>query len=157
MIDVLFVEDEVNKAREIREFLKIKFNDLCIHEEKSFQGAINAIRRHHYNLILLDMSLPLSNDGADFETFAGLDVLEELNRIEAKCHVVVVTAFDVLTDINTEESVNLVDLDKEMQEDFKEIYMGVIQYNISSIQWKESLSKKIKKILYGGKNEYFNS
>jgi len=156
MIEILFVEDEVNKAREIKSFLTQQYDRFSISEEKSFQGAINSIRKNKYDLILLDMSLPLSDDGLDFETFAGVDVLEELTRLESKSPVIVITAFDVLIDINTNESVKLVDLDKEMFEDYQNIYKGVIQYNISSVQWKDLLSKKILDIIGGGKNENFN-
>lgn len=104
MFKVLFVEDEVNKAREIRDFLKKNYSNLELQEEKSFQGAINKIRENYFDFILLDMSLPLSNDGSDFETFAGIDILEELVRIDSKCFVIVITAFDILTDINTNTS-----------------------------------------------------
>ena len=157
MFKVLFVEDEVNKAREIRDFLKKNYSNLELQEEKSFQVAINKIRENYFYFILLDMSLPLSNDGSDFETFAGIDILEELVRIDSKCFVIVITAFDILTDINTNTSVRLVDLDNDMYDDYSDIYLGAIQYNISSVQWKELLSAKIDSVINGGYNENFNS
>ncbi|QNL91068.1 response regulator [Lactococcus lactis] len=147
MVNVLFVEDEVNKSREIREFLKETFKNIVLYEEKSFQGAINKIREVKFSFILLDMSLPLSDDGSDFETFAGIDILEELVRLEVKSKVIVITAFDILADKNTNTSVMLNDLDKEMMRDYKEIYLGAIHYNIASVSWKEQLSNKIKDIM----------
>lgn len=157
MFKVLFVEDEVNKAREVRDFLKNNYSNIALQEEKSFQGAINKIRENQFDFILLDMSLPLSDDGSDFETFAGIDILEELIRIDSRSFVIVITAFDILTDINTNTSVRLVDLDNDMSNDYSDIYLGAVQYNISSVQWKELLSEKIDRVINGGYNENFNS
>ncbi|EIQ7105765.1 response regulator [Enterococcus faecalis] len=147
---ILFVEDEINKAREIRDFLIANYKDVKVDEEKSFQGAINSIRNNKYKLILLDMSLPISDDGSDHETFMGIDVLEELTRIESISQVIIITAYDVLTDLNTNESVKLVDLDKDLREDYSDIYMGAVHYDISSVEWKEILINKIEKVISGG-------
>ena len=83
--------------------------------------------------------------------------MEELVRIDSKCFVIVITAFDILTDINTNTSVRLVDLDNDMYDDYSDIYLGAIQYNISSVQWKELLSANIESVRHGGYNENFNS
>lgn len=156
MYKVLFVEDEVNKAREVRDFLNFNYNDFEVDEEKSYQGAIKSIRETSYDIILLDMSLPLFNDGSDFETFAGIDILEELIRLKSNSVVIVITAFDVLTDINTNTSVLLKDLDEDIKNNYGSIYLGAVQYNISSVQWKKLLSDKIELIVNGGKNEHIN-
>ena len=98
-MNILYVEDEEVKAKEVLASLDEKCN---VDFRKSLSGGLSAIQENQYDVVLLDMSLPLydydseDEDENDFETFAGIDILEELMRKSRNDKVVVITAFDIL-------------------------------------------------------------
>lgn len=150
MHKVLLVEDEINKAREIKNVLETNYKTtISFKEVKSIQGALNELRDTHFDIVLLDMSLPLADSDDSFQTFGGINILEELIRIESLSKVIVITAFDTLVDRN--ETVKLTDLDEEMRDEYEEMYCGSIHYNISTVEWESLLLNKINEII--GVNE----
>lgn len=149
---ILFIEDEKNKAEQIISLLKGTIKDVNIVERNSYTSGILEIRKQQYDFILLDMSLPLYdvsnddiNDQNDFETFAGIDILDEIKRIKVKCKVIVITAFDMLGD--GDNQVNLDQLNKKMQEDYSGVYQGVIHYNVTSFEWRKMLLAHIQEMI----------
>lgn len=143
---ILYVEDDVSKVTDVRNLLDdvIPINNLVI--KNSLTSGIIELRKNKFDLILLDMSLPLydfkesDNDG-DFETFAGIDILEEMKRIKLSTNVIIITAFDVLG----ENKLNLDQLNKEMLQDYGSIYKGIIHYKTTTLEWSNSFKKLIEK------------
>lgn len=139
-MDVLYVEDEEVKAREVLDAIDPKSNVVF---RKSLSGGLAAIQEKKFDLILLDMSLPLydydseDEDENDFETFAGIDILEELIRKSRNDKVVVITAFDMLGD--GESEITMSQLDTNLQNEYNEIYLGLIYYDSSSLEWRRNL------------------
>lgn len=142
---ILFVEDEISKQKQIIAHLNNMFKNYQVSVEKSLMSGINRIHKENFDLVLLDMSLPLYDLCEDvyeineFEAFAGIDLLEELNRIQFLGKVIVITAFDVIED--SEKKLNLQQLDEQMKRDYFNIYIGSIHYNSSSLEWKKELDK----------------
>lgn len=137
---ILFVEDDDNKVSDVKKFLIELLPNVDITIKNSSTSGIRELREKTFDLIILDMSLPLydlnySDD--DFETFAGIDILEEMSRIGINTNVMVITAFDVLG----ENDVNIQQLDLQMNEDFPEMYKGIIHYQKSSLEWTSELTK----------------
>ena len=126
-MNILYVEDEEVKAKEVLASLDEKCN---VDFRKSLSGGLSAIQENQYDVVLLDMSLPLydydseDEDENDFETFAGIDILEELMRKSRNDKVVVITAFDILGE--GENEITMPQLDANLQEEYKEIYPGLI-------------------------------
>ena len=95
------------------------------------------------------MSLPFTEVGEEnfenneFETFGGINILDELKRIGYNTNVLVITAFDILGE--KEDMINLAQLDEKMKLNYNKIYIGCIHYNSSSIEWKQLLNKQIEK------------
>lgn len=148
-MEILYVEDEQNKASQVIQVIKEGIPSANIILKNSYNAALMEIGRETLDLILLDMSLPLYDtseiieyeEDNDFETFAGIDLLEELVRIESDKKVIIITAFDVLGD--DDNKINLEQLDKKMQDDYKSNYRGIIYYNSSSLEWCHKLIKLI--------------
>lgn len=140
---LLFIEDEQSKERQIFEFIKSLDINLDIFIEKSLMSGIRRIQTEIYNLVLLDMSLPLYDLGSDidenneFEAFAGIDILEEMFRIDYLGRVIVITAFDIIEDDS--KKLSLEQLDLQMKKDYPTLYLGCIHYNSSSLEWKHKL------------------
>lgn len=146
---ILYVEDDINKVRDVKKLFGdfMPNNNMTI--TNSFTSGIIEIRNNKFDLILLDMSLPLydfrdcdDDDANDFETFAGIDILEEMKRIKVRTNVIIITAFDVLGE--NENKVNLEQLNERMLKEYSSTYKGIIHYNTSSLEWSNVLKNLIK-------------
>ena len=149
-MEILYVEDEQNKARQVIQVIKENIPSVNILLRNSYNAALMEIGRENLDLILLDMSLPLYDvseameyeEDNDFETFAGIDLLEELVRIDSKKKVIIITAFDVLGE--DDNRINLMQLDEKMKKEYCDNYRGIIYYSSSSLEWCHKLVKLIK-------------
>lgn len=146
-MNILFVEDEEVKAKEVLVALDEGYN---VDFRKSLNGGLAAIQEKQYDLVLLDMSLPLydydseDEDENDFENFAGIDILEELIRKSRNDKVVVITAFDILGE--GENEITALQLDTNLKEEYREIYLGLIYYDSSSLEWRRNLQNILEKL-----------
>ena len=90
-MEILYVEDEQNKAHQVMQVIKDNIPSANIYLRNSYNAALMEINRETLDLVLLDMSLPLYDiskcmeyeEDNDFETFAGIDLLEELVRLDS--------------------------------------------------------------------------
>ncbi len=146
-MELLYIEDETSKANRIIKELTSYSADIILQHEKSFTSGVIALRSKCFDLIILDMSLPLYDVGSlnycknDFETFAGIEILDEMLRLELKSKVIVITAFDILGDSNNQ--INLEQLDEIIRRDYGNNYLGIIHYNSSSLEWQRTLVEKM--------------
>lgn len=150
-MNILYIEDEIAKAKQVVDYVKSISENIKIVEKRSYTSGVLEIRSHPYDCLLLDMSLPLydignleNSDQNEFETFAGLDILEEIIRINIKVKVIVITAFDILGE--NDDRINLEQLDDKMRSEYSDVYLGSIHYNISSLEWRKQLSAYLTSI-----------
>ena len=114
---VLFVEDENVKQSNIVTYLKDELGVENISVVNSLMGGMLALRNGKFDIVLLDMSLPLYDiNGEDeelneFEAFGGIEILDEIDRKELSVKVLVITAFDVIEDDT--KKINLEQLDDQ--------------------------------------------
>lgn len=147
---VLFIEDEQTKEKYICDLLRDFDNKVDITVEKSLMSGISRIQKESFDITLLDMSLPLYDIGSnideinEFEAFAGIDILEEMFRIDYTGKVIVITAFDIIEDDT--KRLSLEQLNIQMKNDYPGLYMGCIHYNSSSLEWKRELEVKIREV-----------
>lgn len=145
---ILFIEDEIVKQNDILTYLNEELQQKEVEIVQSLMGGMLALRRCDYELVLLDMSLPLYDiDGEDeeineFEAFGGIEILDEIERKELPLKVLVITAFDVIEDDT--KKIHLKQLDRQMEENYSDFYLGCIHYDQSSLEWKTELKKYIK-------------
>jgi len=150
-MNILFIEDEIAKAKQVVDYVKSISESINIIEKRSYTSGVLEIRSRSYDYLLLDMSLPLYDIGDyennyqnEFETFAGLDILEEIVRVNMKVKVIVITAFDILGE--NDDRINLEQLDDKMRSEYSEVYLGSIHYNVSSLEWRKQLSTYLTSI-----------
>lgn len=145
-MNILYVEDEEEKAREVVTYLEEKNNVVL---KKSYSSGVSAIYDDKYDLILLDMSLPLYDYGSEdedeneFDTFAGIDIIDELVRLERTEKVVIITAFDILGE--DDNRVDVHQLDERLKAEYERNYIGTIYYDVSSLEWRRELQEIVKK------------
>ncbi|HRR76027.1 MAG TPA: response regulator [Ruminococcus sp.] len=145
-MNILVVEDEENKAKRILSFLHTTMEDNIVDMAKSYMSALIKLANNKYDYIILDMSLPLNDDNyvqEDFNTFAGLEILDELKRKQREERVVVFTAFDILGE--NEKRISLPELDERMKMKYSENYIGCVHYNALSLEWQAEIINKIEK------------
>lgn len=147
---ILFIEDEERKEKQVKEFIQSLNKNHIIFIEHSLMSGIKRIQNKEFDLVLLDMSLPLYdtesslNEDNEFEPFAGLEIIEEMKRINYKVKTVIITAFDLIEDdIRT---LTLEQINSKLKEDYPEIHMESIFYNSSSLEWKKNLKEIIEKL-----------
>ncbi len=87
MIDVLLVEDDIDLASTIVQYLELEDID-CDHASNGVAG-LNLASQHHYDAILLDINLPKMN---------GLSVCENLRKDGIDTPILMLTARDSLDD-----------------------------------------------------------
>lgn len=157
---VLLVEDEVSKCRRISEYLNESFQNLSISVAQSITSAIIKIRQNSFDFLLLDMSLPLfdnadlvHSDSNEFDAFGGIAVLDEIDRLQLSCKVILITAFDTLGEGST--LIRLPEITIKLDKDYPDNFVGSVFYNMSSLSWKQQLNKLLKR--EGLNNEHSDS
>lgn len=144
-MSILLIEDEPSKEKNVVAFLGELLPDIKVVIKRSITSGKIEIRKNTYDHILLDMSLPLFDnddmnymDENEFETFGGISVLDEIDRLDKTCKVIVITAFDILGEGN--DKIDLPQINKRLKHEYPQIFVGTVFYNTSSLEWKEDIS-----------------
>ena len=146
---ILIVEDERGKENNIINFIRDTFGNALVEVRHSVTTGIIAIRQNDFDYVLLDMSLPLFDfddmkysEGNEFETFGGNAVLDEIDRLEKNCKVIVVTAFDVLGEGDLQ--IALSQIETQLNSLYPNNFIGTVFYKSSKIEWKKKLEYYLK-------------
>jgi len=140
---ILIIEDDTNKANNIRKVILENINDICIDMRESYQSGLKAIFNNvnYYDLLLLDMSIPTHDLSIGSQSavrpMGGLDFLIELKRKNVPIDVVVITQFKdfigkTLNELNQEMSILF------------ENYKKTILYSQNESAWRIDLINFIK-------------
>jgi len=146
MMTILIIEDEISKERRIVNFLREAFPIEKLEVKHSVMSGEDAMQDHQFDLVLLDMSLPLydhddnnvqRNDSNEFDTFGGLVILDEMDRCNSPSKVIVITAFDILGE--GRHRIDLQGLNKQMKIDYGNMVLDTVFYDSSSVRWRERI------------------
>ena len=144
MKNILLVEDDMNKVKQLQAFLESNAYTLTV--RKSYNSGLEAILNSNFDLVLLDMSMhnfdkTVTETGGEFMQFAGEDILKEMIWNDINFPVIIVTQYDLIGD----KSLNV--LREEWQEKFEPIYKGCVFYSANESNWKNELLDQINKVL----------
>jgi nucleoside phosphorylase/CheY-like chemotaxis protein len=132
---VAIIEDNAEKRVSIRKVVNEAAPDATIREGKSVAAAKHILRNETVDLLVLDVALPLLDDGLPTQ-HGGLDLLDEVgrsNRFHMPAQVVGMTALPEVLDAAVER--------------FGRELWSVILYDRASTEWAELLSAKIRHLL----------
>lgn len=146
-MNILLVEDDDNKSRQILEFFSNDIVGCNVVTRKSFHSGLTEIIKEPFDLILLDMSMTTydrspENPNSRFRHFAGRDILFEMKRRKILVKTIVVTQFG-----NFGEGKDAIDgeqLHENLKVEFPSIYLGMVHFNASLSNWKNELLYLIK-------------
>lgn len=139
---VLLVEDDKNKTEQLVAFLQQEIPFAVVVHKGAVDDAIKALESNLFDLVLLDMSLPVFDYAMEEDGFAhlpvgGRDVIDAADRLGRECRVVVVTALDRFG--KNEDAVTLQQLDAELRAEYGSLYAGKVWYTAHSDRWKGEL------------------
>src|SRR5436190_19810105 len=83
-MNVLIADDHQVVRRGLKDILADEFSELHVGEVRNGQETLEAIRRQTWDVVLLDIKMPGRS---------GLEVLEELKKLEPRTPVVIISAF----------------------------------------------------------------
>lgn len=79
---ILVVDDHAVVRRGLKQVIADEYDDVFVEEVGTGQGALDAVRRHEWDAVLLDINLPDKN---------GLDVLKEIKAVRPALLVLILS------------------------------------------------------------------
>lgn len=141
-MNILFVEDDDDKAGKITSDLAARHSDVNIIRARSFTSALERLVRGGTDIsgVILDMSMPSYDNSSEApEHFAGRDLLQQCKMRRIFKPTVVVTMLDRFG--SGAAQLTLKQLDEQLLEKFSPSYLGVVYFSSVNDLWKIELSK----------------
>ncbi len=145
-MNVLIIEDNRSKLKSIKTFLKRTYQDFNVEEALSYTSGVRRIYGEKWDLLLLDMSLPVydmssSDFGGDKKSVAGKEIMKRMLHKKISIPTIIVTQFDTFGD----SGVTIDSLNQEFERDMSEVWKGTVFYEKSS--WTNELKILIDQIM----------
>ena len=146
---ILLIEDDQNKIKRISDYIREICSDYTINVVRSRGSALKRILAEPWDLLLLDMSLPIfeitkTEDGYNFDGFAGRYIMQEMYRKHIKTKTIIITQYETFDEGN--ECMTLDELKIQLASEYKESYIGTVYYNSAQTDWKFTLKEFISKV-----------
>ena len=142
---ILAIEDDRSKIEKIKEF----FSTSTITVRESFRSGVLELKmnRHNYDLLILDMTIPIWDKGkneisGNYEQFGGEKVLAEMKRKKIEIPTILFTMFDVFP--SDDNSITFDELNHRYSNDFSDFYLGGVYYNSNDEKWKDAFNQILK-------------
>ena len=155
-MNALLVEDDEQKRKTLEAFINEILQPDQLMVRKSYQSALSTLKETFVDLVILDMSLPTFDIGAGEDggrrlPYGGKEILRQLKRKSIQTKVIVVTQFDVFGEGNT--VVTREELDDELNDEYPDLYVGMVYYSVATGTWKEELVERIVSLEKDGRSE----
>jgi len=149
-MNVIIIEDDENKRYQLKEFVDDLLPKSKVVVNKSLQSGLRNILEEHFDLILLDMTMPtydidIEEDGGRTQPLEGRELFFQMERSDIEIPVIVVTQFDRFG--TGRDSLTLKELDLKLREEHPINYKGYVYYNTALAGWKRDLKNLIRKII----------
>lgn len=146
-MNVLLIEDDDFKARKIKQVVDSHRAVTSLQIARSVNSGLASLAQEMPDLLLLDMSLTTFDLGPDEgggrpRNFGGIEIFEELSRIQAEVPVIVITQFETFTKDN--QIINIADIRKGLKRNFAQIFKAIIYYDVNGA-WKGRLDVLLSK------------
>lgn len=142
---LLIVDDDNYKTMNIKKLIANVNNNIKIIVEKALNPGLRRIRLEEFDIVILDMSLPLFDvsESSNFNAFGGISFLKEMRRRRIIIPTIIVTQYEIFGEGESQKTSEMID--KQCKDEF-ENYKGIIIYSSGNNKWKEQMVKKIGEI-----------
>ncbi len=139
---ILIIEDNHNKLKQIKLFVGQTYPEISIHDAVSYTAGLRRIYEEQWDLLLLDMSLPIydigqQETGGDKKSIAGKEIMKRMIHRKIFVPTIIITQFDTFG----ENEVSISTLNKEFDKKLNQVWRGTINYEDSTNMWKVQLKK----------------
>lgn len=153
---VLLIEDDEFKAKRIALAMSDIWPDCDLHTERSVNSGLSALAANPPKLLLLDMSLTTFNigpqeSGGRPQNFGGIEVLEQMERLNIRVPVLVITQFESFR--RGDREVRLGVLREELKERYPGVFAGLIYYNSAEGRWERDLRRILARSARGKRRD----
>lgn len=132
MYNILIVEDDNNKCKDVVAQLKdLGILDSSLTIATNVRDALNALRSNVFDVLILDMNLPLYADSTTNNTGGGYNIIQKLKREEYKMPTTILA----LTSYG------------EVLEEYEELFrdMGIFLLSYANDLWRSSLISAVER------------
>lgn len=141
-MDILIVEDNANKLRQIKEFFNECYPDYSITESHSFRDGLLKVYQNKSKLIILDMTLPVyeithTESNENMKAVAGKEIMKRMINQKIMIPVIIITQFEKFDD----GKVTLESLNNEFAQQYSDIWKGTVFYE--NEDWRVLLKELI--------------
>lgn len=148
-LSILLVEDEGPKRTHIERFLKESVSKLNVNNANSVTSALRSLEESLPDLLILDMSLPtfdigIREGGGRPQGFGGIEVMRHMQLAGLVCPTVVITGYEAF--VRDDGPVDLSKLTLELQTEFPDFMCGVLHFNSTYDEWKQSLAETLSNL-----------
>ena len=138
---ILIVDDEAGKREKIREFVLSEVPDCDLFEARSFQSAIECIKKSTFDLIILDMRLSTYDASAAAaggrpRNFGGEEIMRRMTRRRIVSPIVVLTQYTLFDDHG--KFFSFEQISERLRMDHTNFH-SMIHFSHSNSQWKTNL------------------
>lgn len=146
-MNILLIEDDDFKAGKIRRAAEAHETVTSFSIARSVTSGIAAITDVPPDLLLLDMSLTTydlgpNEGGGRPRNFGGIEIFEELARLELGTPVIVITQFE--TFIKEGRTINIQEIRKTLKADFPNNFRNIIYFDVEG-RWATRLESLLDK------------
>lgn len=147
---ILLIEDDDGKRQSIDTVLKREVPNATIVSAHSVRSALDQVIAGDFQLILADMSLPTFDildrkSGGTPRPFGGIEVFEQIERLELLVPILVVTSYPALSD--GKQSLRFEDLEVQLKRDFPQLFAGLIYFDFAYSDWDRLLTKHLSQLI----------
>lgn len=141
-MNILIVEDDITKSSQIENCLSVFFSSSIITKAMSYNSGIEVLEKEEFDLLILDMSMTTYDNGLGrHRSFAGRDILYEMERLDIIIPTIIITGFSYFGE--GAERINFDELDIKLSNEFETVYLGMIRYDSSYLDWEQELILKL--------------
>jgi CheY-like chemotaxis protein len=150
---ILIIEDDPNKLTAITKFLE-QYQNVEYVTQTAYQSGLRAILSSTFDLLLLDMSMPVfdtasGHSGGRSLPLAGRDILYQMKRKRINLRTIIVTQYENF------DGISLGELHQNLCNEFSDNYIGYVYYNVTQDRWRHELAEllEIQGLQGGEKND----
>jgi len=147
---VLIADDSDEKIKVLKLFFQEQYSINNITVCKSSNETINHLLDQKYDLVMLDMTMPVKSRGRrgvnnKKRSLAGKDVLSTLKFYKVKnSKFIIFTRFSEFGRLD--EVISIGDIYNNLLQLYHDVLLGYVTYDNSSDSWKKELTKLINSI-----------